>query len=408
VITAATISTASLIAVVVLVTTAGIPNAAPDYVQTPTPTPSMSTTSTPAPSAPPTTNPPTTPPTSAPAQPPILGGLLLTVDDVAEQTTGGALGYTWVSDDGASDAQCAPDVGVAATETEHVRYVARRLGFDQWAEAFPTTSAATERLADIRAFFGDCAEQAGDEVDLFEAYTLSGVGDAGFVAVMKQPLNVDEQLYLELSASATGRVVTWVISTGPGQDYSRVPSARQISTAVDRLCVAAEGECSGDPVLNQTYPEDVAGLTAGLLTTDDVGGVLSGEWSQYVEPYGTLLLSCAGPESEAGASASYSRHDVEDELSVSQTVVIFSTEPVATAALDAVVGCLTVHPDYVVLDGVALAWRASWGAVVAVRQDGRRVTILSVSDAGLGLPPVESAVVESLVSRIEARLAEAG
>jgi len=64
---------------------------------------------------------------------------------------------------------------------------------DQWGETFASPAEAAARLAEVRAFFGDCAEQMGGQVDLFWAFTLDGVGDAGFLAVMQQPFSADEQ-----------------------------------------------------------------------------------------------------------------------------------------------------------------------------------------------------------------------
>lgn len=272
--TAATLSAAGVAGVIGLVATTTSTDALPDYADTTAPSESPT-----VPSESPTA--PTSQTTTSPAAGPILAGRMLSAQIIEELNAGSDFQSAWVADDGASDALCVPTVGGAPVETQHVRFVMERsatTALDQWGETFASPAEAAARLAEVRAFFGDCAEQMGGQVDLFWAFTLDGVGDAGFLAVLQQPFSADEQSYVVARAAHTGRVVTWIVSTGLGQDFNSRPPVESLAPAVDLVCESAGGACAGDPVLTQTYPDADDEVVAGLLRVDDVNTALDGRW----------------------------------------------------------------------------------------------------------------------------------
>ncbi|MEJ7726090.1 MAG: hypothetical protein WKH47_03625 [Actinomycetes bacterium] len=273
--TAGILSAAAVAGVVGLVMTTTSTDALPDFADTTAPTESASPTVPPSPSE------SSTPPTTTTPAEPIFTGRMLSAQIIEELNAGSVFQSAWVADDGASDALCVPTVGGAPVETQHVRFVMERsatTALDQWGETFASPAEAAARLAEVRAFFGDCAEQMGDHVDLFWAFTLDGVGDAGFLAVMQQPFSADEQSYVVARAAHTGRVVTWIVSTTLGQDFNSRPAVESLAPAVDLVCGSAGGACAGDPVLTQTYPDADDDVVAGLLTVEDVNASLDGRW----------------------------------------------------------------------------------------------------------------------------------
>ena len=272
--TAATLSAAAVAGVIGLVATTTSTDALPDFADTTAPSESPT-----VPSESPTA--PTSQTTTSPAAGPILAGRMLSAQIIEELNAGSDFQSAWVGDDGASDALCVPTVGGAPVETQHVRFAmvgSATTALDQWGETFASPAEAAARLAEVRAFFGDCAEQMGDQVDLFWAFTLDGVGDAGFIAVMQQPFSPDEQTYVVVRAAHTGRVVTWIVSTGLGQDFNSRPAVAAVDPAVDLVCEPAGGACAGSPVLTQTYPDADDEVVAGLLRVDDVNTALDGRW----------------------------------------------------------------------------------------------------------------------------------
>lgn len=274
--TAATLSAAAVAGVIGIVSTTTSTEAIPDVADTTTPSESPTTpTESPSEPTPSLTTPSSTPPTTTPPPPPpptelplepILAGNLLGVDDmsVPESTS-----WTWVEQPGPVP-RCTPAAtGGIETQTvrlevlENVEYVVF-----QGAEAYATSVQAGDRLQELRDSVGRCAE-GSEEVDLFAAFTLTGVGDAGFVVETHEPDegllelppggSPDISLYATTRFAQTGRVVTWTVRTVGKNEYLSYPEVGDLGIAVDRLCVPAGGTCTGTAGLTITYPTDLAG-----------------------------------------------------------------------------------------------------------------------------------------------------
>ena len=276
--TAATLSAAAIAGVIGIVSTTTSTEAIPDVADTTTPsesptTPAQSPTAppgSPSPSTPtPTSTTPPPPPPTTPVEP-VLEGNLLRASDLDPLPSGDGV-WQWVELDGAVP-RCTPEVSAAAVETAAVRYgvVERQVYMTiQRAEAYATAVDAAARLAELRAGIGQCAEQAAD-VNLFAAFTLSGVGDGGFIVETVEPeeglLDLpldgtpDSSLFATTRFAQTGRVVTWTAWTVSKAEYLSYPEVAELAAAVDRLCGPADGACTGDDAaLTITYPTELAG-----------------------------------------------------------------------------------------------------------------------------------------------------
>lgn len=405
-----TVSVAVVLAVVVLVTTAGVPNTSPEYVETPT---STQPTTPRTPTIPPTsqTIPTSTPPTTEPPPAPILDGRLLTEAEVAAHSPRLSDDLGWEPDvEGETDATCRPEEAPGALERGHTRFIVEEtalLALDQWVEVFATTTEATDRIAALRTFYGSCAEAQGDQVDLIQAFTMRGVGDLGFIVVMEEPLDEIAGLYVEVRAASTGRVVTWTAGTSAGQDYNGMPDPEAIVDAVERFCEVSGGSCATTPVLDETYPRDVVGLTAGVLMAYEVAGVFGDGWdlslTSLLDPSG-LLPSCpTDPDDGRLASVSASYESYPGVGGVRGWVVLYPSSEAATSVAAELQQCMADDPSNTPVDGLADAWLDLDGDISVLRSSGRRAIELVIPTTGWN-PDLGD--ISALVELIELRLAD--
>ncbi|RIQ27103.1 hypothetical protein DY240_10010 [Jiangella rhizosphaerae] len=252
----------------------------PDFVASPDPagSPSDSPTPTAVPTTPTQSPSPSTPPVEPSPDPSsgespgggedggsdsptVPAGALLTVDDVENDTS-----EAWAEvDAGASGLPCVPDIpGDAAA-------VAYESPYDSHIEQFvdPADGAAEARLEELRDELTGCAESGGD-FHLIQVWSLSGVGDAGYLLVWNgPPTTPDTQTYVTASLVRTGDFVSAVFHGGPGQDYNAPAQPRLAVLAIERLCGALGTECPTTPEQERLFPEPTGDLD-GWLTTDDL------------------------------------------------------------------------------------------------------------------------------------------
>jgi len=258
----ATLAAVAVTGVVVLVQTSTSPAAAPDYAGRPTATSSS------------TTGPDGNPVGILPVE----DHLLTTETIQAEYGAAGTL--TWSTGAEEYPSSCRPTGSDAATATAEQQFTAdvEPSVVHQTAETYETQAEATTRLADLRAFYGQCATDL-DPVDLFLAFTIEGVGDGGFVVVMTEPdPSPDLEQYVVVRAAQTGPAVTWLVQGYLGNEYHGRPAMEVLTPAVDLLCAPLESACAADPVLTQTYPDADGEVVPGLLTVQDVNTYLDGRW----------------------------------------------------------------------------------------------------------------------------------
>lgn len=271
----------TLAGAVLLATTVSAPDATlPARPETSLPGPTSPVpTSTEEDSPPPATSPTPPPPTPSPTQPttsspppaePILAGNLLGAEDL-EPVIGIGGTRTWVESALPPLPRCTPELAETAMETGEVSFVLTDSVniLVQRAEAYDSADDAAARLADLRAAIGRCAEES-DDVDMLYAFTLTGVGDAGFIVDSREPEDGvvldpsvdpygDVQLHATTRFAQTGRVVTWTVQTVLKGEYLNYPEVGDLGTAVDQLCEPADGSCRGDAGLTITFPTERAG-----------------------------------------------------------------------------------------------------------------------------------------------------
>jgi len=180
--------------------------------------------------------------------------------------------WTWVEEPGPLP-RCTPvaESAAGALEVATLRFeVAENAIYivHQGAEAYDTVEQAAERLQELRELVGRCATER-EEVDLFAAFTLTGVGDEGFIVETNEPdeelvglpvgATPDAVLYATTRFAQTGRVVTWTVWTVGKAEYLSYPEVAELATAVDRLCGPAGGSCTGEAGLTISYPTELAG-----------------------------------------------------------------------------------------------------------------------------------------------------
>ncbi|TDC46231.1 hypothetical protein E1212_27310 [Jiangella ureilytica] len=189
---------------------------------------------------------------------------LLTLDDVITETSEG-----W-AEAGAGDSwlPCVPGipsdgVGIAFESAYGSR-------FEQVVD--PIAGGAEDRLEDLRAELTECAE-SGDDFHLVQVWSLSGVGDGGYLIVWNgPPTTPDTATYVTASLVRTGDFVSAVFHGGPGQDYNAPAQPRQAVLSAERLCRAMGSECPASPEQERLYPEPVSDVD-GWLTIDDLAEV---------------------------------------------------------------------------------------------------------------------------------------
>ena len=258
--TATVLSAATVTAIVIFVTTAGVPNAAPDYVDSPSPTETETTTTT----TPPTTStPPSTPPPTDPPPPPlILDSRLLTADELAavllrgrSRSDGPRLRRRSRLD--ASPA-CHPAPSRRRTWRSRPR-AASSLASRAVGRGVPvgTRSRDTSRRPQGSGL-ATAPRPSDDDVELFVASTIIGVGDAGFMADLYEPAPVsgDVSLYSTFRAAAhrPGRHMD-AVRSGEAGDPRHASTVAELAIAIDHLCGSAGGACIGEPELDPYVPE---------------------------------------------------------------------------------------------------------------------------------------------------------
>lgn len=258
----------------------------PDFIATPEPSGTVtdSPTTSPAPSEPPST-PPVEPTPDPTTETPDTGtdgggtgasgdlgddgasslmvppGALLTLDDVVADTSAG---WTEVPA-GGSGLPCVPDVpgdgagtGFQTTDGSHIEQIVD-----------PVAGGAEERLEALRDELTACAE-SGDDFHLIQVWSLSGVGDGGYLVVWNGPPSTpDTDTYVTASLVRAGDFVSAVFHGGPGQDYNVPAQPRQAVLSAERLCRAIGTECPASPEQQRLYPEP-SGEVPGWLTIDDL------------------------------------------------------------------------------------------------------------------------------------------
>lgn len=188
-------------------------------------------------------------------------GALLTLDDVITDTSA-----PWTEvDAGGSDLPCLPDVpGNAATIAFATDDGSR---IEQFID--PVAGGAEDRLEALRAELIECAESGGD-FHLVQVWSLSGVGDGGYLVVWNgPPTTPDTQTYVTASLVRTGDFVSAVFHGGPGQDYNGPAQPRQAVLSAERLCRAIGSECPASPEQERLFPEPSDDVD-GWLTIDDL------------------------------------------------------------------------------------------------------------------------------------------
>jgi hypothetical protein len=252
----------------------------PDFVASPEPAESVTETDTP-------TTEPTTP-TEAPSTPPVEPtpdpsetespdgdqpgnegtsslivppDALLTLDDVVTETSEdwseAAAGDSWLP--------CVPGIPSDGVGVAYESPYGSR--FEQLID--PIAGGAEDRLEDLRTELTECAE-SGDEFHLVQVWSLSGVGDGGYLIVWNgPPTTPDTATYVTASLVRTGDFVSAVFHGGAGQDYNGVAQPRQAVLSAERLCRAMGSECPASPEQERLYPEPVSDID-GWLTIDDL------------------------------------------------------------------------------------------------------------------------------------------
>lgn len=186
---------------------------------------------------------------------------LLTLDDVIADTSA-----PWSeADPGGSDLPCLPDIPGNAAATAFETDDGSRI--EQFVD--PVAGGAEARLEELRAELTECAESGGDH-HLIQVWSLSGVGDGGYLVVWNgPPTTPDTQTYVTASLVRTGDFVSAVFHGGPGMDYNGPAQPRQAVLSAERLCRAMGAECPASPEQEQLFPEPV-GDVEGWLTIDDL------------------------------------------------------------------------------------------------------------------------------------------
>lgn len=153
--------------------------------------------------------------------------------------------------------------------------------------------AAAARLEQIRQEITTCAETETDHV-LDQVWSLTGVGDGGYLMVYKgPPLTEETQIFVTASLVRHGDYITATFAGGEGMDYNFPPDADQAIQAVDLLCAALGTECPSEPERERLYPEALGDLPGWLTVEDIVAAIGVEQIAEGDEPLDYLAESGA-------------------------------------------------------------------------------------------------------------------